>query len=468
MVFKTKTQSAATSVKGKQTQQAKPAKKSTPVVKMLKQPSVPHKTRTFTTPQATYLKRTTNSNLHVSAFSGEGKNGIRIRGQVYLKDLYNFVRTDIVTELSNTTVYTNVLYVHPEILAGRVSLMSKAFNMYRFREICLEFRGNYAVTQSGEVFISYCDDPTMDPTLLQGRQIKSWMDTIPTSDSGPIYAQKSQKICADVKPHELRWYSMSKNGQDVKDIVQGKFLVAVTLAAIADFGELICSFDLELADDEIDVEEVLRSVATTQGSTSNTKAIRFPAQTISGTRDKLADLSVVDTPAATTGSVSMLNGVYSIMVQDPGVVTPSLSRAGNGWRAGVDFVGTIVQLATGLPVLRLFDSFADLASGQSTMLGASILTAANSGWVTFTRLLGGDGKDLAPLSSPLMKIKGFADHYNDLDRLGLLETKKEVSAPPTPVLQPGVLFDHYGRQGEPDHGRSREQYYTGTRLGTPM
>jgi hypothetical protein len=464
MIFKKTTNSASTSVKGRKvTTPPKAVKKTVQVVR----PVMKNK-GTVNTPFNSYPnRRTMNKHPVVSAYVDKRHNGVRVRGTAFIQDLVVWSSTDSSDMDGQTVKFSNLIYASPALIPGRVSLMAKAFTKYRFDMICLSYRGHFSSATDGEVFIAYCDDPSMNPTELVSRQIKVFMDNMDGTDAGPVY-NNGRKTCATAHPTEKdKFYEISKDHQNVEDVMQGKFICATTNCKESSFGELIVEYDLVLVDNEVSVHEILSDCSTSNSGALY--ALRFEPQNIgSASAVALSPGYVLNSPNESTSYVNMKTGLYSCFVPTDPIFAKT--QVGPWSRPGVEmFASVFPELGVAGSYrarIVLFASLADMIAGVSLALQSSIVSTIVSSFVQMVSLLVDESNFVDPgyelLETPLArKFKGHRDHIQfHLDNFRL-RTKEQVvlTAPPTPT---GDLVLNQGERIAP---RSLDRYYSPSPLG---
>jgi hypothetical protein len=346
------------------------------------------------------VQRATN----IQSMTRNGANGISVSGAMYLGD--------VVSNVDTTSVYgvrfCNEIYLHPNMLVGRTSIIASTFTRYRFRKIIVKYCGVLGSSTAGECIVTYTHDPDMDPTQLSSTQMKYWLDSVPGTYRGPVSTVGIQEGVASFNLEEMaragsrqdKWYMVDMDTTTLNDVYQGKIMVALTNTAPGTIGDLELLYELELVEDQVSVAQVLNNVNSTSGSLSIGPVV--PTGT---------DAPVPAIPILASGTVTpLINGVYSLQSkQDAPSGYTGTNIINKLFQAGSEIIGAVTGSNSGRTV-TLFNSMADLISGAaSRFISGGPTSSIASLAAKFIPLLLGNNPSVTPVtpSVQIFRTKGW-------------------------------------------------------------
>jgi len=194
-------------------------------------------TRTYTRP----LRDT----MTFSSYSSGGHQGMIVRGFAYLADMKLGAALPSGSGVTRTG-YIN--YLHPDMVSSKVAKMAEAFSMYKFKSLCLTYRGLVGTDTKGQIMMAYTPDAYDDPSILLDRRLRTWYDNVSGSYIGPVYQLGVKPACADFSMKQDDFLSISKSGSEIKEIYQGKIYLGFTDVSDVLLGELGFEYEILMVD----------------------------------------------------------------------------------------------------------------------------------------------------------------------------------------------------------------------------
>lgn len=380
-----------------------------PLLKLRKPlPSLPSSNKYTNVPLKT-VRQTTTRKQDISSFDRNGAHGIRIKGSMYLGDVQNFVDTTGSGNQQGSRI-TNEIYLHPNMLIGRPSLLAATYTKFRFRSIKIEYVGSSGASTLGEVYITHTADPDKDPTLLTTSQLKYWVDSIPGTYRGPISTIGIKAGSAFFNLEELdnrrsgtnqvKFYEIDRDTTTLNDVYQGKILMIVNNALPATVGDMELFYDLEMIDDCVSVDQI-RSNINSQPSgyfianfTTTGTDIPVPAQPIAANSLLLAPKS----------------GIYSTQLkQDVPVALNSTNTVNKLFQSGTELITAVVKPPTSTASATFFNCMADLIAGAATrfIAGGPVATITNLALKLLPLLVSSNTNNTQPSYAAWERTKGW-------------------------------------------------------------
>jgi len=293
----------------------------------------------------------TKQKIAFSTLNVKGHTGISVKGEMFLKTIQN-PSPSLGTLTGNDTRMDSIIYLHPNIIVSRLSKIAAAFTKYRFRHIQLEYHGRAIVTDAAEVFMAYSSEPGTDLSLLRDRKLRLWFENTKDNYMGNV-ASDGRRAIMSTNLADDKWYETGINHTEIDAVFQGKLFIAVwgQVASNSEFGDISLSYSLELADAELDVQDIIASTTVE------------------------ANFDILTVPEiGSGGDVAPISCPASVDLQGPGVFSlvsnSEPSQSNHNWsktiRQGVEFIGSAVGVP-GLPlIMTAYDTITDLLNGDPT------------------------------------------------------------------------------------------------------
>jgi len=265
-------------------------------------------------------------------------------------------------EANSTRIIMND-YIHPDMAVGPTSNIASQFQKYKLLSLTIHYTGELGSDFGGELFIIHVTDPTIDPSVLRDRQLKTWAMTLNDKWKGSVFQPKDITKHFTIDPQE--WHYISRAEETLQDVFCGKLYVIASGTPHKMLGDVTVDFSFIFANMETSIQQIA-SVVSSHGNAFLSQEIKAYGGTVSPG----APISVVVPSGQPIYNAP--SGLYSFNVKEenPGQGgATSENFLDKLYNYGSEFILSMIGAPGQVRTAKLFNSMTDFMDGNVTKSG---------------------------------------------------------------------------------------------------